>query len=142
MEALAADPQTASDAYLVGSEGTGETWSCRVSAACVSGPTVAKAAEFGLVAMRRVPGNRTAYLLRAYDSLRRSNRVVLRIVGTSGTVASLDLGPPLTLDNFEGLAVVPHGDGSVRFYLISDDNGISRQRTLLLAFDWTPHTAH
>ena len=35
------------------------------------------------------------------------------------------------------IRVVP-ADGGVRFYLLSDDNGSSSQRTLLLAFDWRP----
>jgi hypothetical protein len=33
---------------------------------------------------------------------------------------------------------VPRADGSVRFYLLSDDNASAAQRTLLLAFDWRP----
>ena len=33
---------------------------------------------------------------------------------------------------------LPAKDGSVRFYLLSDDNFQSSQRTLLLAFDWKP----
>ena len=42
------------------------------------------------------------------------------------------------MDNFEGLAALPGKAGVVRFYLISDDNFSSSQRTLLLAFDWKP----
>ena len=48
----------------------------------------------------------------------------------------MSLRRPLTVDNFEGLAAVPGQDGAIRFYVISDDNFSSRQRTLLLAFDW------
>ena len=44
-----------------------------------------------------------------------------------------------TVDNLEGLAALPQRDGSIRFYLISDDNFSKLQRTLLLAFDWRPH---
>ena len=47
------------------------------------------------------------------------------------------LGRPLTRDNMEGVAAVPHPDGrGFRLYLVSDDNFYSFQRTLLLAFDW------
>lgn len=53
-------------------------------------------------------------------------------------VARLELAPPLTVDNFEGLAVVPRSGGGVRFYLLSDDNALASQRTMLLAFDWLP----
>ncbi|HXI02836.1 MAG TPA: hypothetical protein VNI57_06620 [Candidatus Saccharimonadales bacterium] len=52
--------------------------------------------------------------------------------------AGLDLARPLTVGNFEGIAALPGKSGRLRFYLISDDNASSRQRTLLLAFDWPP----
>ena len=54
--------------------------------------------------------------------------------------------PPLTVDNFEGMDVGPAPDGSLRVFLISDDNdcakaghrhGTSAQRTLLLSFSLT-----
>ncbi|MCB2225808.1 MAG: esterase-like activity of phytase family protein [Desulfarculaceae bacterium] len=45
------------------------------------------------------------------------------------------LAPPLTTDNFEGLAVLPAGPGRLRVYLMSDDNFSPMQRTLLLAFE-------
>ena len=48
------------------------------------------------------------------------------------------LEPPMTLDNMEGIAVAPLADGKVRLYLVSDDNFSANQKTLLLAFDWTP----
>ena len=43
------------------------------------------------------------------------------------------LAPPLTVDNFEGLAVVPDRDG-VLVFLLSDDNYNPFQRTRLLLF--------
>ncbi len=46
-----------------------------------------------------------------------------------------ELAPPLTTDNFEGLAVLPAGPGRLALYLLSDDNFNSVQRTLLLAFE-------
>lgn len=138
MEALASDPDAGADAYVVGIELTGETWSCRLSSAtCLPGLVVDKGREFGLVAMRRLPGAQTAYLLRAFD-LVRGNRISLVIMRASTVVARMDMAPPQTVDNFEGLAAVPRTDGGVRFYLMSDDNGVARQRTLLLAFDWHP----
>jgi hypothetical protein len=45
------------------------------------------------------------------------------------------LGPPLPLDNFEGVAAVRMADGATRLYIISDNNFSTRQRTLLYAFD-------
>jgi hypothetical protein len=135
MEALGADPDAGADAYIVGGEVSGETWSCRLSTTCIQGPTVEKPEEFGLVALRRLPGHRIAYLLRAFDR-ERGNRSSLQIFQAGAMMARMDLASPLTVDNYEGLGVVPGADGSIRFYLISDDNARSTQRTILLAFDW------
>jgi len=44
------------------------------------------------------------------------------------------LEPPLTLDNFEGVAAVENPDGTTGLWMISDDNFSRRQRTLLMAF--------
>jgi hypothetical protein len=44
------------------------------------------------------------------------------------------LAPPLSLDNFEGVAVRPGPAGETLIYLISDDNYLPIQRTLLLQF--------
>jgi hypothetical protein len=138
MEALAEDPAVAPDAYLVGGEDSGQTWSCRLSTSCVPARRLAKDQAFGLTAVAPLPAGRVGYLLRAYDPLR-GVRVELRILEPDGRIAASALiATPLTVDNFEGLAAVPQGDGSVRLYLISDDNFSSSQRTLLLAFDWRP----
>ena len=78
-----------------------------------------------------------AWLLRAWDPVRGS-RNTLVIHDAGGEIARMEMARPLTVDNYEGLAVIPAKDGSVRFYLLSDDNFQSSQRTLLLAFDWKP----
>lgn len=133
MEALAPDPEAGADAYVVGAEVSGDTWTCRLrSKPCIKGPTVDKPEGFGLVAIKRLPGMRTVYLLRTL------NRISLQIFRSATMVARIDLAPPMTVDNFEGVAAVPRPDGGVRFYLLSDDNAAANQRTLLLAFDWRP----
>lgn len=137
MEALAPDPGVGPDAYVVGGEESGQTWTCRITVACVPGPKAAKPVEYGLVAITRLPAGRTAYLLRAWDPVRGS-RITLSIHGAAGEVDRMDLARPLVADNFEGLSALPRKDGSIRFYLISDDNFSASQRTLLLAFDWSP----
>ncbi|MEE2959511.1 MAG: esterase-like activity of phytase family protein [Myxococcota bacterium] len=43
-------------------------------------------------------------------------------------------GPPLPLDNFEGIASIPGNQNYEDIYLISDDNGNSSQKTLLYQF--------
>ena len=137
LEALAADPERGPDAYVAGGEESGQTWLCRLATPCVAGPKVDKPPEFGLVAMRRLPGDQTAYLLRAWDPLR-GNRIVLSITGTAGELARLEMTKPLTVDNFEGVDFVPRPEGGYRVYILSDDNFSASQRTLLMAFDWTP----
>ncbi|NOT27141.1 MAG: hypothetical protein HOP16_13665, partial [Acidobacteria bacterium] len=135
LEALAADPEAGADAYVAGAEESGETWVCRVSATCVKGPSVEKPQEFGLVAIKRLPGMRTVVLLRAFDAVRGS-RLSLQILRAGTVLAKMDMAAPVTVDNFEGLATVLRADNRVRIYLLSDDNSSSTQRTLLLAFDW------
>jgi hypothetical protein len=46
-----------------------------------------------------------------------------------------ELRPPLTLDNFEGVAVHQLGDGTTRITLLSDDNFSTFQRSLLVQFE-------
>jgi hypothetical protein len=135
MEALAPDPTAGPDAYVVGGEESGQTWTCRVSTTCTPGPVIPKPPEFGLVAVARLPEGRTAWLLRTWDAAR-GNRVTLTIRDAQREVGRMDLAKPLTIDNFEGLAALPAKDGSIRFYLLSDDNFQRSQQTLLLAFDW------
>lgn len=137
MEALGAEPEAGPDAYVTAGEDSGEMWICRLSAACVAGAKIDKPPEFGVVATRAVPGGRRAWLLRAWDPVRGS-RVSLVIQDANGEVARMALAKPLTVDNFECLAVVPGKGDTIRFYILSDDNFSSSQRTLLLAFDWKP----
>lgn len=137
MEALAADPAAGPDAYIAGGEDSAQLFHCRLSGGCTPGSTVERPGkEFGLVALRRLPQDRTAYLLRAWDPLR-GNRIVLKIDGPHGEVDRLELARPLSVDNFEAVAAVPIR-GGLRFYLLSDDNFQRIQRTLLVAFDWRP----
>jgi hypothetical protein len=139
MEALGSDPDAGADAYVVGGEVSGDTWSCRVSVkSCTKSRTVSKPNEFGLSAMKRLPGMRTAYVLRAFD-VTRGNRISLQIFRGESLIARMELARPATVDNFEGLAAVPRANGGFRFYLLSDDNASASQRTLLLAFDWQSH---
>jgi len=138
MEALAIYPKAGADAYVVGIEATGETFICRLSAACTKDRTVELKDGYELSAVEVLSGGRMAYLLRAFDPLR-GVRVILRIVGANGQVEDqLELARPYTIDNFEGLAAGPSPSGGLRFYLISDDNFSKSQRTLLVAFDWRP----
>lgn len=138
MEALAPDPMRGPDAYFTGAETTGRTWTCTLNSPCVEGPRVPLDVGFGLVAARRLPNGLTAWLLRAFNPTTQSV-IDVRITDAAGAVVDqMELRRPLSVDNFEGLAAVPQAGGGVRFYLISDDNFSSSQRTLFMAFDWKP----
>jgi hypothetical protein len=50
-----------------------------------------------------------------------------------------DLAEPLPTDNYEGMAVEPDGRGGAVLWLISDDNEMTLQRTLLLKLHWRPN---
>jgi hypothetical protein len=138
MEALTTDPEAGADAYMVGAEGSGEIWTCRLTAPCVKSSAIEKPDGFGLVSLNRLPGGITACLLRAYEPIP-GVHVIVEILRGSTVIARMDLAPPLTVDNFEGMTSVLRADGRRRFFLISDDNHSPVQRTLLLAFDWTAH---
>ena len=118
---------------------------CRPTTSCQPVPPhAAPEAGFGLTALAPLPGSdAVAYLERAFDPAR-GNRIALKIVATpldagSAIIDTLILQAPLTRDNFEGAAAVA-APGGVRFFLLSDDNFNSTQRTLLLAFDWKPES--
>ena len=138
MEALALDPESGPGAYLAGREDTRETWICRLSGGCTPGIRPGDDSMGKLVAARHLPGGRWAFLMRDFNVMAGAT---IRLLITDRAGKTLDLHTitrPATVDNFEGLAALPRRDGSVRFYLISDDNFSAAQRTLMLAFDWTP----
>jgi hypothetical protein len=140
MEALSLDRSRGVGVYVTAGEDSGETWTCRIAATCVQGPTIEKSREFGVVGLRKLPDGRGAWLLRAFDPVR-GVRIELRVFDARGVVLDrLSLARPALVDNFEGVAAVPGPDGSIRFYLISDDNFSAGQKTLLYAFDWRPPT--
>jgi len=63
-------------------------------------------------------------------------RMRVRRLSNDGALSEplVELRPPASVDNFEGLAAVSTPAG-VRLYLLSDDNANALQKTLLLAFD-------
>lgn len=138
MEALALDPTTGADAYIVGREDTRETWTCRLSGGCVPGPRAGGDLPGSLVSARPLPGGRWVYLLRDFNVVQGAR---IWIVITDRAGAPLDvhaIARPATVDNFEGVSPVVRKDGTIRLYILSDDNFSPSQRTLLMALDWTP----
>jgi hypothetical protein len=138
MEALAALPALGPDAYLVGVESETRSWVCRLSSDCKEVGRLPAPDGFSVVAVAPLDGGRIAWLFRHWGPLTGSD-IILVIVDTSGVeLDRMRLARPLTVDNFEGLAATAGPKGTTRFYLLSDDNFSPAQRTLLLAFDWTP----
>lgn len=98
---------------------------------------------FALVSFDRAADGDFIALERFYAPLIGA-RIVVRRVEAAGLQAPTpvyggpvlaQLGPPMDIDNFEGVAAVQRNDGPIRLYLISDNNFRKDQRTLLYAFD-------
>lgn len=151
MEALA-DVGTDPAALLVGSEG-GRLWLCPAAppakgapAACGERPLSQPFdREFKLTGLDRAhgPDGSLVAVFRAFDPLRGARIVIAELRPEGDGYAARELGrlaAPLTVDNFEAIVIddAPRPNGARRLYLLSDDNFSSRQRTLLLAFDWRP----
>jgi hypothetical protein len=143
MEALTAYPAAGPDAYLVGGE-EGETWLCRLSTSCQSlAPQSPPDFTWGLTAFASFEGQAIATLHRALDPIRGWRAQVRFVVDPRAPAAkqvwaaSLTLDGAVSRDNFEGLALTRTPAGATRVYLLADDNDMSFERTLLMAFDWT-----
>ncbi len=141
MEGLAAAPAVAADAYWVGVE-PGGIWLCRLSAACkaVEGlPT--PPLGFRLSSLTTGPNGELVILHHSYTP-GVGSRIVVTVVsdplGAKRVIGGFAMAPSPLTDNFEGVAVVAKPNGDWRLYLLSDDNFSASQRTLLIAFDWTP----
>jgi hypothetical protein len=91
-----------------------------------------------------LPGGDVLILERAYSPergvvsvrIRQLARGTIRPGSSLGGRLVAELAPPLTLDNFEGIAAFRDRRGEIRVCLASDDNfnPAERQRTLLLEF--------
>ncbi|MEO6378013.1 MAG: esterase-like activity of phytase family protein [Caulobacteraceae bacterium] len=143
MEGLALAPGEGPDAYWVGIE-AGSIWLCHLQGGCARTPgQFPPPPEYRLSGLADTPRHDLVVLNHAWDVVRGS-RIVMSVISDPARNAApkvlgqLRLAPPLTVDNFEGVAVVPRPDGTWRFYLIVDDNFSKLQRQLLVAFDWKP----
>lgn len=144
MEAITAYPAAGPDAYIVGGE-EGEVWLCRLSADCKSlPPQSGPDFTWGLTGFAPFEGAAIATLHRGFDPVR-GWRAMVRFISDptqpaakQRTTASLRFEGAMPRDNFEGVALTRSPSGGTRVYVVSDDQAIGNQRTLLLAFDWTP----
>lgn len=129
MEGLASD----GDSWLALGEGGG-AWRCdRDGCAPLSDPMPTPADGFRFTGADRDPQGGW-FVVERYYAPPLDLRVRVRRLSPEGVLSEplIQLRPPASTDNFEGIAAVPTG---TRLYLLSDDNGNLVQKTLLLAFD-------
>lgn len=141
MEGLAAAPTVIADGYWVGVE-PGTIWFCRLNVSCEEKAGLPKPPPgYRLSSLTTGPKGELVILHHSYIPAIGS-RIIVSVVrdplGARSVVGSLAMAPPMSVDNYEGVTVVPNGSGGWRLYLLSDDNFSATQRTLLMAFDWTP----
>ncbi len=144
MEGLTLAASRGPDAYWVGIEG-GSIWLCRLTTTCQQWTGLpSPPLGYRLTALSETPSGDLVILHHSFNPFTQTSHLLASIVAiprTPRTIAhvkaQLELQPPLTVDNFEGVAAKRSPQGGLRLYLISDDNFSNRQRTLLLAFDWT-----
>lgn len=141
MEGLVAARTIGADAYWVGVE-PGTIWLCRVLSACEEVTGLPKpAAGFRLSSITTGPDGELVILHHSWFPAIGS-RIQVSIVrdplGAKQVIGGFSMAPSTTSDNYEGIAVEKRANGDWRLFILSDDNFSATQRTLLLAFDWTP----
>lgn len=147
MEGLALAPREGPDAYWVGIE-AGDIWLCHLAKDCQKTPgQFPPPVGYRLPALFEMADGDLVVEHHHWDPVT-GNHLTISVIDNPAVSAAprvkaeLALATPLTVDNIEGVAVVARPGGVQRFYLISDDNFAKKdQRTLLMAFDWTPPTA-
>lgn len=131
MEGLSAD----GDGWLVLGEGGG-AWLCdRGGCVPLSDPMPTPADGFRFTGADQDPQGGW-FVVERYYAPPLDMRVRVRHLSPEGGLSEplIQLRPPASTDNFEGIAAVATATGT-RLYLLSDDNNNFVQKTLLLAFD-------
>ncbi len=121
IEGLSAGPD---GRWLALGEGGG-AWLCDKAACASVGEGVAPADDFRFTGADRDPAGGWFVVERYYSPPLNMAVRVRRLI---------ELRPPASTDNFEGVAAVATATGT-RLYLLSDDNANPLQKTLMLAFD-------
>ena len=137
MEGMAAGPD---GGWRVAGE-SGGVWDCSPArcAVVVAPPEPLLAdSDYRITGMDRDPSGQGCFVVQRSYSPPIDARAAVRRMAPDGSLGPvlIELKLPGTTDNFEGIAAVARG-GAIRLYILSDDNGSDRQRTLLLAFDVT-----
>lgn len=131
MEGLAAAPD---GGWLVLGEGGG-AWVCHATCAALGSVPILPADGFKFTGADVDPAGGW-FVVERYYMPPFDMRVRVRRLSPDGVLSEpiLQLRPPASTDNFEGIAAVAKATGT-RLYLLSDDNANPLQKTLLLAFD-------
>lgn len=135
------------DALLAGAEGGDEPttplWLAPIDAHAPVAPRFAYplSGGFSLTSMDRLPDGSFVAIERFYAPVIGPRARITRFAAPSGEGGTVEpevlalIEPPFPTDNFEGVSGVRAPDGTMRIYIVSDNNGSAQQRTLLLAFD-------
>lgn len=131
MEGLAAAPD---GGWLVLGEGGG-AWVCHATCITLGAAPVMPADGFKFTGADVDPAGGW-FVVERYYSPPLDMRVRVRRLSADGVLSEpiIQLRPPASTDNFEGIAAVATPSGT-RLYLLSDDNANPLQKTLLLGFD-------
>lgn len=121
---------------------SGGVWDCtprRCRVVVAPPPEPIPDSEYRITGMDIDPGGDGFFVVQRLYRPPVDARAQVRRMAPDGSLGPVlvELKLPGTTDNFEGIAALRNGDG-VRLYILSDDNGSERQRTLLLAFDVRP----
>ncbi len=130
VEGLSAAP----GGWLALGEGGG-AWLCDADACRAFSESVTPADDFRFTGADRDPAGGW-FVVERYYSPPLNMAVRVRRLSPDGVLSAplIQLRPPASTDNFEGIAAVA-SPGGTRLYLLSDDNRNPLQKTLLLAFD-------
>jgi hypothetical protein len=127
------------DAWLVLGE-AGGGWICRRTGCTALALDPAIGSDgFRVTGADRDPAGDSWFIVERYFSPPVDMRARVRRLARDGRAGPIliELRPPASVDNMEGIAAVATSAGT-RLYLLSDDNANPLQRTLLLAFDVIP----
>ncbi|MDP3406006.1 MAG: esterase-like activity of phytase family protein [Brevundimonas sp.] len=132
LEALAAAGPTG---WLALAEGGG-AWLCAIDCVPMGRSPLIPADDYRFTGADRDPAGDGWFVVERFYRPPLDMRVRVRRLSAEGVLSAplIQLRPPASVDNFEGIAAVATPTGT-RLYLLSDDNANPLQKTLLLAFD-------
>lgn len=127
--------------WIVAAE-SGGVWDCNAAGCSVLTPVPPRPlreSDYRITAMDRDPSGDGWFVVERAVRFPAGLPSRVRRMSKDGSLGPIlvDLKLPGTTDNFEGIAAEMR-DGSVRLYILSDDNANPLQRSLMLAFDIQP----